>query len=100
MTGLLPATASGQGRGAPSGGQGRGAPSGATLAAFTRCAPIAVRAELYVASLAWGQLIYKIETGLSGRAVVFDERQWRGQARAAQGRCAPCAVPYQPVRRA
>ena len=51
-----------------------------------------------VASLAWGRRIYRIETGLAGLTatapVVFDERQWRRQARAAQGRCAaPGAVP-------
>ena len=71
---------------------------GAVLPAFVWCAPVAVPAGLYIASLAWGRRIYRIETGLAGPAatapVVFDENQWRRQARAAQGRCAaPGAVP-------
>jgi hypothetical protein len=72
--------------------------AGGLVPAFVRCAPVAVPAGLYAASLWWGRRIYRIETGLSGKTatapVIFDERQWRRQVRAAQGRCAaPGAVP-------
>jgi hypothetical protein len=76
---------------------------GAVAPAFVWCAPVAVPAGLYIASLAWGRHIYRLETGLGGRnataPVIFDERQWRRQARAAQGRCAaPGAVPLTDAR--
>ncbi len=72
--------------------------AGGLVPAFVRCAPVAVPAGLYLASAAWAQRIYRIETGLSGKTatapVIFDERQWRRQVRAALGRiAAPGAVP-------
>jgi hypothetical protein len=71
---------------------------GRVVLAFVLCAPVAVPAGLAVASWAWAQRIYRIETGLSGKTatapVIFDERQWRRQARTARGRiAAPGTVP-------
>jgi hypothetical protein len=76
---------------------------GAVAPAFVWCAPVAVPTGPYIASLAWQRHIYRLETGLAGRnataPVVFDERQWRRQARAALGRCAaPGAVPLTDAR--
>src|SRR5579875_82169 len=61
-------------------------------------APVAVPAGLAAAGLAWTWRIYAITTGLSGRTpaapIIFDERQWRRQVRAARARAtAPGIVP-------
>ncbi len=71
---------------------------GRLVPAFVLCAPVAVPAGLAVASWAWAQRIWRVETGLSGKnataPVIFDERQWRRQARTARGRiAAPGTVP-------
>jgi hypothetical protein len=70
---------------------------GATSTAFVLAAPVAVPAGLLIASWAWQVRIYRIETGLTGAAtapVVFDQRQWRHQAKAAASRnSAPGLVP-------
>jgi hypothetical protein len=70
---------------------------GATSTAFVLAAPVAVPAGLLIASWAWQARIYRIETGLTSTAtapVVFDQRQWRRQAKAAAGRnAAPGLVP-------
>jgi hypothetical protein len=60
-------------------------------------APVAVPAGLLIASWAWQVRIYRIETGLTSTAtapVVFDQRQWRRQAKnAARRNAAPGLVP-------
>ena len=71
---------------------------GRLVPAFILCAPVAVPAGLAAASWAWAQRIYQVETGLSRKTatapVIFDERQWRRQARTARGRiAAPGTVP-------
>jgi hypothetical protein len=71
---------------------------GATSAAFVLAAPVAVPAGLFAASVFWAGRIYRMDTGLAGVTatgpVVFDERQWRRQARAAAARSkAPGLVP-------
>jgi len=76
---------------------------GGLVPAFVLCAPVAVPAGLLIASWAWAQRIYRIETGLAGKTatapVIFDERQWRRQVRAARGRvAAPGAVPLTSAR--
>ena len=76
---------------------------GSVIPAFVLTAPVAVPAGLAIGSWAWAQRIYRIETGLAGATatapVVFDERQWRRQARAASGRiAAPGTVPLTDAR--
>ena len=76
---------------------------GGLVPAFVMCAPVAVPAGLAIGSWAWAQRIYRIETGLAGATatapVIFDERQWRRQARAAAGRiAAPGTVPLTDAR--
>lgn len=71
---------------------------GATSTAFTLAAPVAVPAGLLLASVFWAGRLYRMDTGLAGVTstgpVVFDERQWRRQAKAAQARSkAPGLVP-------
>jgi hypothetical protein len=70
---------------------------GATSTAFVLAAPVAVPAGLLIASWAWQVRTYRIETGLATIAttpVVFDQRQWHRQAKAAAGRNrAPGLVP-------
>ena len=61
-------------------------------------APVAVPAGLAVGGALWAWRISAVTTGLAGHTpatpVLFDERQWRRQARAARGRVtAPGAVP-------
>ncbi len=72
--------------------------AGFMLRAALLTAPAAVPAGLAIGGLLWARRIYAITTGLAGQAasaaIVFDERQWRWQARAARGRVmAPGAVP-------
>src|ERR1700728_4787278 len=72
--------------------------AGRVVAACVLCAPVAVRAGLFVASGLWAWRIYAIENGLAGKTatapVGFDARQWRRAARAARGRVtAPGAFP-------
>jgi hypothetical protein len=63
---------------------------GATSTAFVLAAPVAVPAGLFVASVFWAGRVYRMETGLAGVTatgpVVFDERLWRRQAKAAAAR--------------
>jgi hypothetical protein len=63
---------------------------GATSTAFVLAAPVAVPAGLFLASVFWAGRFYRMETGLAGVTatgpVVFDERQWRRQAKAAAAR--------------
>jgi hypothetical protein len=63
---------------------------GAASTAFVLAAPVAVPAGLYLASAFWARRVYRMETGLAGLTatapVVFDERQWRRQAKAARAR--------------
>lgn len=63
---------------------------GATSTAFVLAAPVAVPAGLFLASVFWAGRIYRMDTGLAGVTatgpVVFDERQWRRQAKAAAAR--------------
>jgi hypothetical protein len=71
---------------------------GATSTAFVLAAPVAVPAGLFLASVFWAGRIYRMDTGLAGvtatAQVVFDERQWRRQAKAALARSkAPGLVP-------
>jgi hypothetical protein len=69
---------------------------GATSTAFVLAAPVAVPAGLLIASWAWQVRIYRIETGLTSTAttpVVFDQRQWRRQAKAAGRNRAAGLVP-------
>jgi hypothetical protein len=71
---------------------------GATSTAFVLAAPVAVPAGLYLASVFWAGRTYRMDTGLAGvtatAPVVFDDRQWRRQAKAAQARSkAPGLVP-------
>ncbi len=71
---------------------------GATSTAFVLAAPVAFPAGLFPASVFWAGRIYRMETGLAGitatAPVVFDERQWRRQAKAAVARGkAPGLVP-------
>ncbi len=70
----------------------------AMLRAGLLVAPVAVPAGLAVGGALWAWRIYAVTTGLAGHSpaspVLFDERQWRRQARTALGRVtAPGAVP-------
>jgi hypothetical protein len=72
--------------------------TGLLVTAFVLCAPVAVPAGLGVAGWLWAWRVYALETGIAGKTatapVVFDQRQWRRQARAARGRiAAPGTVP-------
>jgi hypothetical protein len=72
---------------------------GATSTAFVVAAPVAVPAGLYLASAFWASRVYRMDTGLAGLTatapVVFDDRQWRRQAKAARARSkAPGLVPF------
>jgi hypothetical protein len=70
---------------------------GATTTALVLAAPVAVPAGLLIASWMWQVRIYRIETGLTTPAtapVVFDQRQWHRQSKAAARRNnAPGLVP-------
>jgi hypothetical protein len=63
---------------------------GATSTAFVFAAPVAVPAGLYLASVFWASRVYRMDTGLAGLTatapVVFDDRQWRRQSKAAAAR--------------
>ena len=68
------------------------------LRAALLVAPVAVPAGLAAGGGLWAWRIYAVTTGLAGHSpaspVLFDERQWRRQARTALGRVtAPGAVP-------
>ena len=70
----------------------------AMLRAGLLVAPVAVPAGLAAGGALWAWRIYAVTTGLAGHSpaspVLFDERQWRHQERAARGRVtAPGAVP-------
>ena len=70
----------------------------AMLRAGLLVAPVAVPAGLAIGGVLWAWRIYAVTTGLAGHTpaspVLFDERQWRRQARTALGRVtAPGAVP-------
>jgi len=66
--------------------------------AFLPLAPAVIPAGLFAASLLWQWRNYAITAGIGGRMasapVTFDARQWKRQARAAEGRtAAPGSVP-------
>jgi hypothetical protein len=71
---------------------------GRLTTAFVLCAPVAIPAGLIIAGWVWAWRIYAITTGLAGKTatapVIFDQRQWNRQVRAARGRItAPGTVP-------
>jgi hypothetical protein len=72
--------------------------AGLAARTFLLLVPVTVPAGLALAGLVWAWRIYAITSGIGGRLasapITFDARQWKRQARAAEGRVgAPGAVP-------